>query len=246
MLQIAIVDDCTSDRAAVRTYIGEYFHQNADFKQPVLSEYESGERFLDAFAPGRFDIVVLDIYMDVLTGMETAKHIRERDKSVCLMFLTSSEEHVYAGYSVQALGYIPKPLADHGEQFAIGLTSCMERLVPDDAVLNIHIEKTVAAIPLRDILFADCQLRDTCLHLSDGRRLNVKESIGEVSSVLLADNRFLECHRNTVVNMAHVRTMNHVEFELKNGAGVPFAQRRKAELRRQYMDYFIENGGCRL
>lgn len=242
MLQIAIVDDSPDDRRTARDMIIGYFMLDADFEEPALSEYGSGEDFIHAFAPGKFDIVVLDIYMDTLTGMDTARRIRERDKSVCLLFLTTSEEHVYVGYTVQALGYVLKPLAAHAEQFKSGLAACMERLRPDGALLSVHAMKIAADIPFRDVLFADCQLRNACLHLSDGRALTVDESIGEVSTTLLSDCRFLECHRNTVVNMAHIRTMNDVDFELKNKARVPFAQRRKAELRKRYMDFFIGNG----
>ena len=155
-------------------------------------------------------------------------------------------EHAFAGYSVQAVQYVPKPLADHAQVFASGLAVCMERLVPDCSLLPVHVEKRLVSIPMRDILYADCQLRDACLHLSDGRELTVRESIGEICAALLGDSRFLECHRNTVVNMAHIRTVNDVDFEMKNGARVPFALRRRGELRGRYMDFFIGKVGERL
>ena len=242
MLKIAIVDDSPDDRKTALAYIKKYFENHTDFILPMFFEYGSGEEFLADFAPRKFDIIVLDIYMNTLSGMEAAKYIRETDKAVCLIFLTTSKEHVYAGYSVQALGYVPKPLHDHADVFANGLDACIERLWPDQSTLTFHVDKTVASIPLREILYADCQLRDACLHLSDGRELTVKESIREVVTALLCDNRFLECHRNTVVNMAHIRTMNDGDFQLKNGEHVPFALRRRAELRRCYMDFFIGNG----
>ena len=241
MLHIAIVDDSLDDRKAIREHISKYFQNSSDFAQPMLFEYGSGEDFLAAFTPGMFSIVVLDIYMDALTGMDTAKSIRELDKSVCLLFLTTSEEHVYAGYTVQALGYVKKPLTEHADMFTGGLSACIERLVPDKAMLTVHIDKTEADIPLRNILYADCQLRDSYLHLADGRNLAVRESIKEVVASLLLDSRFLECHRNTVVNMEHIRSMHDDGIELKNGVLVPFALRRKSELRKRYMDFFIGN-----
>ena len=242
MLHIAIVDDNPRDRITVMEYINEYFEQTVDFESPIFSEYENGEDFLQEFTPKRFDIVVLDIYMGGLDGMEVAKRLRETDHSVCLIFFTASREHVYAGYSVRAFQYVPKPLAEHRALFDDGLKNCLQHLTPDNAVLSAHVNKVSLSAPFRDILYVECQLRNAYLHFTDGRVLTVDEPISVIRKALLSDHRFMECHRNTLINMTHIYTMTNTDFEMKNGERVPFAIRRRAEFRRRYMDFFIAAG----
>ena len=106
-MNIAIVDDLASDRLQLIGKLQTYMQQaRIPF---TLYEFDSGEAFLEAFSPGRFSIVFLDIYMGGMTGMAVAHAIREQDFDCRLIFLTQSEEYLREGYSVNAVHYLIKP-----------------------------------------------------------------------------------------------------------------------------------------
>ena len=109
-MNIAIVDDLASDRLQLIGKLQAYMQQaRIPF---TLYEFDSGEAFLEAFSPGRFSIVFLDIYMGGMTGMAVAHAIREQDFDCRLIFLTQSEEYLREGYSVNAVHYLIKPVSD--------------------------------------------------------------------------------------------------------------------------------------
>ena len=77
-----------------------------------VTVFDSGEKFLAAFSKERkrYDLILLDILMDKMSGMELARAIRESDKEAVIIFITSSREHVFEGYDVNAFHYLVKPV----------------------------------------------------------------------------------------------------------------------------------------
>lgn len=76
-----------------------------------IIEYKSGEDLIDAYENGKFyDIIFLDIYMDQLNGMDTAKLLRTKGINTAIVFLTSSADFAIESYEVRALSYLLKPI----------------------------------------------------------------------------------------------------------------------------------------
>ncbi len=83
----------------------------------TLDRFSSGEDFLGAFTPGKYDLIFLDIYMDGITGMETAKRIRQTDHDCRIIFITISPEFAVESYNVNASFYLLKPIGKDGGFF---------------------------------------------------------------------------------------------------------------------------------
>lgn len=86
-MRVALVDDNKNDLALLHEYISE---QTAHSCQ--IDTFSSGESFLSCWQMGAYDLVVLDIFMGKMTGIEVAEKLRETDKSVHIAFGTSSNE----------------------------------------------------------------------------------------------------------------------------------------------------------
>ena len=104
-MKIAICDDDNSFLQNVKFLINKIY-SNPD--KLSIYEYESGEQFLLQFKPQLYDVIILDIEMCGITGLEVAEEIRKIDKSVILAFLTSHQEFATLGYEVNAFRYILK------------------------------------------------------------------------------------------------------------------------------------------
>lgn len=99
-MKIAVCDDesffLESTAAAVRQWFSE---KNLPLQ---LSCFDNGDSLISAATREKFDIIILDIIMPLLNGIDTAREIRRHDNAVKIIFLTSSEEFALDSYSVKA------------------------------------------------------------------------------------------------------------------------------------------------
>ena len=107
-MRVAVVDDEAKCRAEVENLVEAFGRENGVRLEAV--PFSGGEAFLEAFERERFAIVLMDIFMEGMDGLDTAARLRELDKRCPLIFLTSSGDHLPAAFSVHAFEYILKPL----------------------------------------------------------------------------------------------------------------------------------------
>lgn len=108
-MKIAIVDDLELDAEQLSHLILSYMKEHR-IPAAVPEIFSNGETFLASFTAGSFDIVFLDIYMDGLSGMETARKIRALDASCRIVFVTTSPDFAVDSYDVNAAFYLLKPV----------------------------------------------------------------------------------------------------------------------------------------
>lgn len=138
MIRIALIDDNPSDIDIGKHYVDTYFQNRPDAAnmEISISSYMDGPSFLADFRPDDFDLILLDIYMPAMEGMDVAREVRRLDESVKIIFLTTSREHALEGYKVFASGYILKPLASHREELFHALDYALPRGSLKPAVLS--------------------------------------------------------------------------------------------------------------
>lgn len=148
-MNIAIVDDKSEEREALKTLLTEYTAINS--LEIILHEFPSGEIFLSEYTPFTYTVVFLDIYMNGMTGVETAEKIRKTDTDTPVIFLTTSREHMGNAFSVHAFDYIEKP-ADREKLF-----TCMDDLLKTKTALyseTLHFsqDRIEHRLPFPDIV----------------------------------------------------------------------------------------------
>jgi len=238
-MNIAIVDDSLEDRQAARQLLQTFFSEKAPQLLPKIHfhPYNSAENFLESFTPGYFALVILDIYMQDITGMEAAKHIADLDKQCLLIFLTTSIEHILDGYSVHAAGYILKPLVENSVRFYQTMDYCLEQLKLDNSSLEVTVDSAPLAVPLREIYYVDCNNnRTVVLHLAT-KELRTANTYQHCLEQLQQHKQFLECYHRLLVNMEHIEEMNEDTFLLFNNAQLPISRRKKNEVKQAYLLY---------
>ena len=102
-MRIAICDDEKSYIEKIKKDIKSFQTHENEFE---FSEFESGEEFIAEFSNDKYDLLILDIEMKDLNGLQTAEFIRQLDKNVILIFMTGYDKFVYQGYEVKAFRYI--------------------------------------------------------------------------------------------------------------------------------------------
>ena len=145
-MKIAIVDDSIKDREYLQKEIQEIFFRRTK-NHIEITTFKSGEELLEYFYDNKegnallFDIVFLDIYMEDITGVDTARAIRKIDEDVKLIFITTSNEFASESYEVKAEDYLIKPFNKER------LEKTLERLVikkkKEDKILKFSENKVV-------------------------------------------------------------------------------------------------------
>ena len=106
-MNIALVDDQHSDLRDAKTFLTNYLAEN--FAEVVASVKIDFSR---VFKPESFEFIILDIFMKPFNGIQVAQSVRNQDRDVSIIFLTASDDFIFKGYKVFAVGYFLKPLSE--------------------------------------------------------------------------------------------------------------------------------------
>ena len=97
-MRVAFIDDDPNELKILHPY----FNDLTDPSTISIDDFSSEEEFLSRFTAGLYDLVILDIYMGDLTGVDVARKIRETDHNVRLVFCTTSNDFASESYEVAA------------------------------------------------------------------------------------------------------------------------------------------------
>lgn len=108
MFYLALCDDCKNDLQEIMECLGALKKEN--YRMEIMP-YLTGPELIREYEIGRrFNLLVLDMYMEPINGIETAKQIRKIDTTVPILIVTSTIEFALEGYSVNAYRYLLKPI----------------------------------------------------------------------------------------------------------------------------------------
>ena len=215
-MNIAIVDDQATDLEAAEAHLRQYIRVNhASFvSETKIETYSCAEDLLNFFLPGKYDLLILDIYMGSMNGMDAAQAIRERDTEVNIVFLTSSKDFLLDGYRVFASGYFIKPLADHGAEFARTFEHLFAKVLNRRRELVVYDNGIEITVPYRSICYVDINnLHQLAIHLPD-QIISTTTPYSECQNQLTAEVRFLECYHRIIVNMDFVKSMTRDSWSI--------------------------------
>ena len=199
MYHIAIVEDEAEFRNQLTEYLEQYQKEHqVEFKITVFTD---GAEILQDYQ-AVYDIVLLDIEMPKVNGMDAAKQIRAQDENVVLMFITNMASYAIHGYEVGALDFVMKPITYY--TFSMKLTRALKRAKQQEQkALLLPVADGVKKLELNEIFFVEGQSRMLYYHTADGDYV-VKGTMQSAESSL-AQYPFAKCNHWYLVNLMHVK-----------------------------------------
>ena len=204
-LRTLIVDDEALARSRLRALL-------ADCRSPaaeVVAEAAHGEGALKQLASARYDLVLLDVHMPGLDGLELARRLRHHEAAPAVVFVTAYAAHAVTAFELEAVDYLTKPVRAERLQQALQKAEryLKERRAPvpePQDVLLIQDRGRTERVPLSEVLYLKSELKYLTVrtasrsHILDG-------SLAELEERYPA--KFVRVHRNALVARSAIRAL---------------------------------------
>lgn len=230
-MDIAVVDD----EKVMREYLCELIDKQG--QKCRVEAYATGEELLGSGKA--FDIVFLDICMDGMNGIETAKKLRKRQEEAVLIFITALREYVFEALDLYVFHYLLKPLEE--EKFAEVFHRAVGEAGRKKRKRELFIRTRNITLDQDDILYIESMRRKVEIHIAGERdSIKIYATMEELEEQL--GEAFYRCHRAYIVNMDHIAEYCSDSITLTNGGKVYLAKKKYGEFVKAYM-WHLQNGG---
>lgn len=232
-MEVAIVDDEKVIREQIKKLAVKY---EPDCN---VNAYETGEELL---AEGnKYDVVYLDIQMEGMNGIDTARALREKQEDTVLIFVTGVKDYVFEAFDVAAFHYLLKPIEESkfAEVFDRAAKEAEKRKEKGQKQLFIKTRQRNITLEQKNILYIENRGRKAEIHTVD-ETIEIYAAMVELEKHL--GGEFYRCHRGYLVNMAYITEYSNDSIRLSDGESIYLAKEKYNEFVKEYMRY-LRNGG---
>lgn len=201
--------------------------------QVEIDTYSSAEQLMFHDRQGaRYDMLLLDIEMDGISGVELARRIRAKNSVVQIIFVTGYSDYILDGYEVEALHYLMKPVS--AEKLHTVLDRAVNKLRYSEKTLLINTSQEIVRVPLHEIRWLEVRHNYVTIHACDD--YTVKKPLSELAQEL--DEQFFRTGRSFIVNMKYISKVSKSDVSLKDGTTVPLSRGLYNEINQAIIRYF--------
>ena len=236
-MKIVVCDDELTVRKQVCNYIRQYGDELSDAQ---LFEYESGEELMKSVDnKNSFDIVFIDIEMNKIDGIDTAKLIRIHDKDAIIIFISSHTERVFDTFECETFNFIPKPFTQ--EKFNDVLKKVLDKYKLINKYFAITWKNESIKMPVNKIKFFESYKKHIIFHTYDGEF----EMVATLNDILkqLSLYGFYQTHQGYVVNMNLIKRFDNFDIILIDGTKVPMSLRKRSCVLKAYAEHIARYKG---
>lgn len=203
----------------------------------TLHRFTDGDTLIAAHQNECMDLIILDVIMPLLNGIDTAKEIRHNDSDVPIIFLTSSKEFAIESYEVRAFYYLIKPVVR--EKLFSVMDSFLKTLNVQRNTFTAHTTAGFYKIAIDDVDYLEAQNKQVLVHMADGKTIEIREQFSTCETVFLPDNGFFRCHRSYIVNLNHVEQFTKSAIHTSQNATIPISRNSYMAFKDAYFNYMF-------
>ncbi|WP_312442813.1 LytR/AlgR family response regulator transcription factor [Lacrimispora sp.] len=206
----------------------------------TISYFNSGEELLFYLAdsPNQADIIYLDILMNNLNGLDTAKRLRELECNSEIIFLTISEDYVFDAYDISPIHYLMKSNITTAkfEEVFIRATTLVSKKENDMFLCESGKNNIRKVIPFKEISFFEIWKRIVTVHYNGGESFDFYSTMEQLENQLLHKG-FIRIHRSYIVNMSYISQFQQNTLFLKTGENIPIGATYMKQMKQVFIDY---------
>lgn len=242
MYFIALCDDEMSELDKTERVLGSYGqkHPELDYK---IERFMSAEELLYLIRERGYmpDLIIMDIYMPDMLGIDAAKELRDMGNRCKILFLTRSKEHALDAFGVEAVQYLVKPVSESG------IFSVLDKLIQEAAeacrkYILLRIEGRIRRVAVDDIVSCEAQGKMQRLYFTDGTQCELRMTMAQLWEQLSPYCEFIRAGAAYIINMEHIDNLKKQELLMDNGRRIYPPRGSYQNLRERYFEYFCEGG----
>lgn len=194
-----------------------------------VETFHDGDEIVKAVYLGkRFDIIYMDIEMKRMNGLMAAEMIRDLDRIVQIVFVTSHERYMKQVFQSAPIGYLVKPVKE--TDFLNTFTRILNLIETKDAYYCFRYGRTDCQVYLKKVMYFESKLRLTEIACEQGRH-RLYKSLEEIENELRdRKDRFIRIHQSYLVSLSHIARFSNDIVELMDGTALPVSRSRRKEV----------------
>lgn len=228
--RIAICDDEQNQIEYITSIVTSWSNHKGHSCE--IRTFASAEAFLFEYEEDKaYDILLLDVEMKNMNGIELAKRIRKDNNRAEIIFITSHFEFVGEGYEVDALHYLIKPISV--EKLTQVLTKAAEKLSVEPPSVVISCESETVKLYESDILYVESFLHYIVIHTKDNE-YKIKENISVFENKV--SDVFYRIHRSYLVSLKYITRISRTSVNIGN-TELPLSSGKYDNINRAFIEH---------
>ena len=196
--------------------------------------FQNGYEFLDT--KEEFDAVLMDIDMPGLNGMEVAEKLREKNKTIDIIFTTNLPQFAVDGYKVQALDFVIKPVTFPNLSFAMEKVVEKKRNIVNGSFF-LRIGGFAKRINNEEVLYIEMLNHYIVLHETDMEPLRIRGSLKMIED-LLNPEIFVKINSGIIINISKVSSFENGLVLMEDGSNLPLSRSHKKEFAVRLAEFY--------
>lgn len=224
-MRIALCDDQREFLDKIKSYLKEY-EKNHEYVINIVT-FQNGKELIDFYKENQhIDLIILDILMEKMDGIQVARKIREYGSRTKIAFLSSTDRYSLQGYLVNACRYWVKPMSY--TMFKNEMDTICSEIEEDKKLYFIEkIGTTTKLIYFSDIIYIETFKRKIMIHTVHEKIITSQNM--KSYEMLLNSGDFYRCHAAYIVNMSYIKEISGLEIKLKNKESVFISKNKKKD-----------------
>ena len=244
-MKILIVDDEKPARDRLRQLVEDFGNHE------VVAEAANGEQAISMATTHNPDVVLLDIRMPGVDGIETAHHLNAMEVPPAVVFTTAYDEYAVDAFEARAIGYVLKPVRRErlakALEHAARITGKMLSQLTEDSNLKstrqhvcTRMHGELRLIPVADVYYFNADQKYVTVHHSEGQDL-IADSLKALEAEFADD--FVRIHRSVLVAVSEIERLEKTDdgktrivlrhAEPAGGGDLNISRRHLADVRRR-------------
>lgn len=220
MVRVAIVEDEAEYRELFKKYLLQYEKESGEEIQ--ISMFTDGDEIAGGYK-SVYDIILMDVEMQFMNGMNAAEEIRKDDPEVVIIFITNMAQYAIRGYAVDALDYVLKPVNYFA--FSQRVDRAISRMKKRVAhYMTIPVKGGVQKLKVSDIYYIESQGHNLIFCTSLGEYVSTG-TIKETEETL-EPLHFCRANKGVLINLEHVDGIRE-GCAMVEGTALPISRSRK-------------------
>ena len=232
-MRIAILDD---DREEVHKLREMIFHISGNYRVDRFSE---GKELLAAAQNGAgFDLLLCDVYMKGENGIEIARQMKAISPQTPVAFITSSREHAVDAFSIDAVHYLVKPVA---QEDIVEVFRRLKTKTEPRHTLTVRIDRVVNVLYQDEIIRVEGRGHNTEITCSDNTVYSIRKPFREIDELL--DDTFIQIKKGVTLNKKHILRMTYKDCTSRDGKIYLLRRDQAKEIRAKFYDFVKDELG---